>query len=70
MHVVNIHERRLSCSPEQAARLLDSLSSPHDALVEDALTRAQVALGVASTPVPWSAWVRLLRRVLTKAPPP
>lgn len=163
MHVVNIHERRLSCSPEQAARLLDSLSSPHDALwptthwprmrldkplgvgatgghgpirytvvayepgakvtfrflaprgfdgthwfevighgpteatlrhtidmslagsallqwplvirplhdalVEDALTRAQVALGVAPTPVPWSAWVRLLRRVLTKAPP-
>lgn len=33
----------------------------HDALVEDALTNAQAALGEPQTPVPWSAWVRLLR---------
>lgn len=35
----------------------------HDALVEDALTNAQVALGEPPTPVPWSPWVRLLRRL-------
>jgi hypothetical protein len=35
----------------------------HDALVEDALTKAQVALGEQPDPVPWSPWVRLLRRV-------
>lgn len=38
----------------------------HDALVEDALTNAQVTLGEDPTPVPWSGWVRLLRRVLSR----
>lgn len=38
----------------------------HDALVEDALTKAQVALGEQPTPVRWSAWVRLLRHLLTR----
>lgn len=65
MRVVNIHERRFRSSPEQAARLLDSLS---DALVEDALTNAQIALGEPPTPVPWSPWVRLLRRVVGRRP--
>jgi hypothetical protein len=37
----------------------------HDALVEDALTKAQVALGEQPTRVRWSAWVRLLRGLLT-----
>lgn len=158
MRIVNVHERNFRCSPQQAAQLLDSLSSPsdmlwpsqhwprmrldrplglgatgghgpirysviayepgkrvtfefisprgfvgrhwfevvghepkgtvlrhtidmslegaallswpvairplHDALVEDALTNAQVALGEQPTPVPWSAWVRVLRRVI------
>jgi hypothetical protein len=36
----------------------------HDALVEDALTNAQLALGEQATPRPWSPWVRLLRRVV------
>ncbi len=36
----------------------------HDALVEDALTNAQVALGEQPTPVRWSPWVRLLRRLV------
>jgi hypothetical protein len=36
----------------------------HDALVEDALTNAQVALGEQPTPLTWSPWVRLLRRVV------
>lgn len=36
----------------------------HDALVEDALTNAQVALGEQPMPVPWSPWVRMLRAVL------
>lgn len=160
MHVTNIHERVFRASPQQAARLLDSLSSPddalwpsrhwprmrldkplglgatgghgpiryrvvayepgkqvtfqftsprgfigrhwfeilghgtsgailrhtiemslvgsarlswplvfrplHDALVEDALTNAQVALGEPPTPMPWSAWVRLLRKVVAR----
>lgn len=158
MRVLNVHERRLRSSPEQAARLLDALSSPddalwpslhwprmrldkplgigatgghgpirysviayepgrkvtfrfiaprgfvgthwfevlghgasgttlrhtidmslagaamlswplairplHDALVEDALTHAQVALGEPPTPVAWSPWVRLLRWIV------
>ena len=36
----------------------------HDALVEDALTNAQTALGEQATPVPWTPWVRLLRRAV------
>lgn len=36
----------------------------HDALVEDALTNAQVALGEQPTPRAWSPWVRLLRKVI------
>ncbi len=34
----------------------------HDALVEDALTNAQVVLGESPTPASWSLWVRLLRK--------
>jgi hypothetical protein len=158
VRVLNVHERRFRCSPDKAARLLDSLSSPadalwpsqqwprmrldkplglgstgghgpirysvveyepgkkinfefisprgfvgkhwfevlsqgatgtvlrhtiemslvgsarlswplvvrplHDALVEDALTNAQIALGEQPTPQPWSPWVRPLRRVV------
>ena len=37
----------------------------HDALVEDALTKAQVALDEQPKRVRWSAWVCLLRRLLT-----
>ena len=37
----------------------------HDALVEDALTNAQVALGEQPTPKRWSPWVQLLRRVVS-----
>ena len=39
---------------------------PHDALVEDALTNAQVALGEQPTPRAWSPWVRLLRRFVDR----
>ncbi len=38
----------------------------HDALVEDALTKAQVALGEQPTRVRWSAWVHLLRGLLAR----
>ena len=38
----------------------------HDALVEDALTKAQVTLGEQPARVRWSPWVRLLRRALTR----
>jgi hypothetical protein len=33
----------------------------HDALVEDAMTTAEVSLGVAPQVMPWTPWVRLLR---------
>jgi hypothetical protein len=36
----------------------------HNALVEDALTNAQIALGEKPTPVSWSLRVRLLRKVV------
>jgi hypothetical protein len=36
----------------------------HDALVEDALTNAQVALHEQAAPVVWSAWVRVLRKAV------
>ena len=35
----------------------------HDALAEDAVSRAALALGLAPRPKPWSTWVRLLRRL-------
>jgi len=42
----------------------------HDACIEDALTCAQVALGLAPTIRPWSFWVRSLRLLISggKAP--
>lgn len=36
----------------------------HDALIEDVLSAAQDALGEPPRPVPWSPYVRLLRRAL------
>ena len=39
----------------------------HDALVEDALTNAQVALGEQPAPLTWSPWVRFLRRVVGRS---
>ncbi len=41
----------------------------HNALVEDALTNAQVALGENPTPMKWSPWVHLLRKVLSPRAP-
>ena len=41
----------------------------HDALVEDALTNAQVALGENPTPKRWSPWVHLLRKVVSPRAP-
>jgi hypothetical protein len=39
----------------------------HDALVEDALDRAERRLtGAVATPARWSPWVRLLRRVIRR----
>lgn len=39
----------------------------HDALIEDALDRAERASGgTAAEPARWSPWVRFLRRVLTR----
>ena len=38
----------------------------HDALVEDAMTNAQVALGEKPSPKRWSFWVRLLRKVVRR----
>ena len=37
----------------------------HDALIEDSLSRAEASLGFAPRRIPWSLWVRLLRRVLS-----
>lgn len=37
----------------------------HDALIEDALARAQAALGAAPDVRPWSPWVKLLRWALS-----
>ncbi len=37
----------------------------HDALMEDSLTRAETAVGLAPHRVRWSPWVRLLRRFLS-----
>jgi len=38
----------------------------HDALIEDAFTKAERSLGLPETPVLWSGWVRWLRRRLRR----
>jgi hypothetical protein len=38
----------------------------HDALVEDALSCAETALGLPPSPRPWSPYVRVLRRLLDR----
>ncbi len=40
----------------------------HDALLEDALDRAERSLGLVGTKSRWSPWVRLLRRLLPGNP--
>lgn len=58
---------------EMTTRGLATLAWPlviqplHDALVEDALANAAQALGLKRPAVPWSPWVRLLRRLLSPA---
>jgi hypothetical protein len=37
----------------------------HDALIEDALARAEASLGLMPTVLPWSPWVKLLRWILS-----
>ena len=37
----------------------------HNALIEDSLSRAEAAVGLAPRRIPWSLWVRFLRRVLS-----
>lgn len=57
----------LTMTPVDNARLTWPLvwKPLHDALMEDALDRAEsAATGRPLPPRPWSAWVRLLRRVL------
>ena len=38
----------------------------HDALIEDAFTKAERSLGLPENPLPWSAWVRWLRQRLRR----
>lgn len=38
----------------------------HDALIEDSLAVAQASLGLVPTLKPWSLWVRLLRRLVSR----
>ena len=60
-------EHRIEMTLHGAARLSWPLlyRPMHDALIEDALAAAQLALGNRSRVVPWSLWVRLLGRALT-----
>jgi hypothetical protein len=44
------------------------IRSLHDALLEDALDRAELFVGGQPTPRHWSFWVRLLRKVLRRRP--
>ena len=37
----------------------------HDALIEDSLSRAEAAVGLAARRIPWSPWVRFLRWALS-----
>lgn len=41
----------------------------HDALIEDAMAKAESALGVPADVRPWSAWVRALRYVFARGRP-
>lgn len=56
-------EHRVEITPRGLARLGWPLvfGPLHDALAEDAVSRAVLALGGTPTPRPWSRWVRLLR---------
>jgi hypothetical protein len=38
----------------------------HDALLEDALTKAEIFAGMTDRPVPWSFWVKFLRQIFKK----
>ncbi|MBX3653894.1 MAG: SRPBCC family protein [Ramlibacter sp.] len=65
-------EHRVDITLHGAARLSWPLvyRPLHDALIEDGLAAAQAALGNTPRVVPWSPWVRLLRRLMTRRPRP
>lgn len=61
---------------EMTTRGLAVLSWPlvfrplHDALIEDSLATAETALGGTPRVRPWSLWVRLLRRIMSRGRAP
>lgn len=65
-------EHRVEMRTEGLARITWPLvfRRLHDALIEDALSRAQVSLGLAPRAVPWSRWVRLLRWLMSRTARP
>jgi hypothetical protein len=67
LNVLNVHERALPAAERQVAQLLDGLSSPTDALLEDLLARAQATFGEEPEVHAWSRWLRLLRWIRSGA---
>lgn len=57
------HTIHMQTSPRAWLSWLFIIRPLHDALVEDALSRARVAVGMPPQQRPWSLWVRLLRQV-------
>ena len=64
--VVLRHELRMRTSGWATASWPLVYRPLHDALIEDALDRAALAVGEPPRRAGWSRWVRLLRRVLAR----
>lgn len=65
-------EHRVQMRTEGLARLTWPLvfRPLHDALIEDALSRAQVSLGLQPKAAPWTRWVRFLRWLMSRGARP
>jgi hypothetical protein len=68
-HTVLRHVIEADCAPFAWLRWHFIVRPLHDALLEDALDKAEVAVGnPQEKPAKWSLWVRLLRRSVRRRP--
>lgn len=65
-HCVLEHRMQIAARGRTLLRWMFMIRPLHDACVEDVLTQAEMSLGLPPRKVPWSPYVRLLMRMLTR----
>jgi hypothetical protein len=65
-HCVLEHRMQIEASGRKLLRWMFLIRPLHDACLEDMLSQAEASLGLAPRAVPWSPYVRLLMKLMTR----